>query len=183
MCVINRRVTSSEEHFQWYLLFFLELDSLWSLYGSSNLFHIINEVTWVQNDSVFIFGWTALANDAGFSRETFQLCFHCSALRVCSERSHFNRNFTKTQEGAVKYKKQMLRPIQALTARVWSAWAWLSHTHTYPHTNSSQAPAGPVHHVEQEETGHRDEISVCERDRVDVTRPLSEQRKPIGSWI
>ncbi len=57
------------------------------------------------------------------------------------------------------------------------------HTHTYPHTNSSQGPAGPVHQVEQEETGHRDEISVCERDRVDVTRPLSEQRKPIGSWI
>ncbi len=128
MCVINRHVTSSEEHFQWYL-FFLELDSLWSLYGSSNFFHIINEVTWVQNDSVFIFGWTALANDAGFSRETFQLCFHCSALRVCSERSHFNRNYTKTQEGTVKYKKQMLRPIQALTARVWSVcvWSWLSH--------------------------------------------------------
>lgn len=36
-------------------------------------------------------------------------------------------------------------------------------THTYPHTNSSQAPAGPVHQVEQEEAGHRDEISICEK--------------------
>lgn len=29
---------------------------------------------------------------------------------------------------------------------------------TGPHTHSSQAPASPVHHVEQEEAGHWDEI-------------------------
>lgn len=56
-------------------------------------------------------------------------------------------------------------------------------THTYPHTNSSQAPAGPVHQVEQEEAGHRDEISICEKTE-QLWHDCSQwQRIRIGTWI
>lgn len=32
---------------------------------------------------------------------------------------------------------------------------------THPHTDGGQAPARPVHEVEEQEAGHRDEVGVC----------------------
>lgn len=34
---------------------------------------------------------------------------------------------------------------------------------TDPHTDGGQAPASPVHHVEEEETRHRDEVGLWTR--------------------
>lgn len=34
---------------------------------------------------------------------------------------------------------------------------------TDPHTDGCQTPAGPVHHVEEEETCHRDEVCFCSK--------------------
>lgn len=67
--------------------------------------------------------------------------------RVCSARSQFKRNSTKTQEGTVKYKKQMLRLIQALIKHsqqhVCEASAsepdHHTHTHTYVPTYKQQS--------------------------------------------
>lgn len=56
--------------------------------------------------------------------------------RVCSARSQFKRNSTKTQEGTVKYKKQMLRLIQALikhSQHVFEAPASEPDYHTHTH--------------------------------------------------
>lgn len=32
---------------------------------------------------------------------------------------------------------------------------------THPHTDGGETPAGPVHQVEEQEAGHRDEVVVC----------------------
>lgn len=32
---------------------------------------------------------------------------------------------------------------------------------THPHTDGGETPAGPVHQVEEQEAGHRDEVIVC----------------------
>lgn len=43
---------------------------------------------------------------------------------------------------------------------------------TDPHTDGGQTPAGPVHHVEEEETRHRDEVGVCSERKTNGTMSL-----------
>lgn len=39
---------------------------------------------------------------------------------------------------------------------------------TDPHTDGRQTPAGPVHHIEEEETCHRDEVFFCSKTNTDI---------------